>query len=164
MKNANEGIVRQFIETILNTGHDEDLSVFISPIYTEIVNNRRYRLGIEGIRKKIARIHEMYPDLKLSIDLQITEGDWVVTSYVAKGTQLGNWMGSQSTGNAVEIWAVEMDKIVDGKIAEHASSANLLDPLVGSHRHPMHLIKDQLQKILADKNENVETISESKSA
>jgi predicted ester cyclase len=163
MKNENEEIIRQFIETIVNTGNDEDLSLFVSPRYTEIVNKRKYQLGIEGIRKKIARIREMYPDLKLSIDLQITEGNWVVTSYVAKATQLGNWMGLQSTGKSVEVWGVDMDKIVDGKIAEHVGSPNLLDPLIGVHTHPMHLIKDHMQKILDAKNED-KAVHETESA
>lgn len=160
MKNENEEVVKQYIENILNTGNDEDLSEFISPHYTEIFNNKRYHLGIEGMRKKIANIRETYPDLKLSIDVQITEGDWVVTSYVIKGTQLGSWMGLKPTRETVEVWGVNIDKVIDGKITEHTSSTNLLDPLIGIHQHPIHLVKDNLQKIFAAKNENVETLCE----
>jgi len=68
------------------------IEVHFASLY-EVLKNKRYRLGIKGIRKKIAGIHERYPDLKLSIDFQTTEGDWVVTSYIMNGTQLGNWMG-----------------------------------------------------------------------
>jgi predicted ester cyclase len=164
MKNENEEIVKQYIETVLNAGNDEDLSLFISPQYTEVVNNRKYRLGIEGIRKKIARTREIYPDLKLSIDLQVAEGNWVVTSYHMKATQLGNWMGLQSIGKPVEVWGVDMDKIVDGKIVEHISSTNFLDPLIGTYQHPMHLIKNHLQRVLAAEKEDTKTVCETESA
>ncbi len=164
MKNANEGIVRQFIETIVNTGEDEDLSLFISPHYSEIVNNRKYQLGIEGIRRKIERSREIYPDLKLSIDMQITEGDWVVTSYHMKATQLGNWMGLQSIGKPIEVWGVDMDRIIDGKIVEHVSSTNFLDPLIGTYQHPMHLIKHHLKKIFEPRETEVATVCNPQSA
>ena len=164
MKNTNGEVVKQYIEGILNTGDDEDLSEFISPHYTEVFNNKRYRLGIEGARKKIANIRETYPDLKLSIDMQTTEGDWVITSFVMKGTQLGSWMGLKPTRKTVEVWGVNIDKVVDGKITEHASSSNLLDPLIGTHQQPKNFIKENLQKLFNAKNENVETICESVSA
>jgi predicted ester cyclase len=160
MKNENEEIVKQYIENILNTGNAEDLSMFISPHYTEVVKNKRYHLGVKGIRKKIAGIREIYPDLKLSIDLQIAEGDWVATSYIMNGTQLGSWMGSRPTGKTVEIRGVNIDRIVDSKITEHESSTDLLDPLIENNQHSIHWIKENLQNKFVAKNENIKTICE----
>jgi predicted ester cyclase len=164
MKNENKEIVKQYIENILNTGNAEDLSKFISPHYTEVLKNKRYRLGIKGIRKKIAGIHERYPDLKLSIDFQITKGDWVVTSFIMTGTQLGNWMGIISTVKSVEVQGVNIDKVVDSKITEHGSSTDLLDPLIENDQHSIHWVKDYLQNKFVTKNEDVETLCETVAA
>jgi len=167
MKNENKEIVKQYIENILNTGNAEDLSTFISPHYTEVFNNKRYRLGIKGIQKKIAGIREIYPDLKLSIDLQITEGDWVVTSYIMNGTQLGSGTGIRPTGKTVEVHGVNIDRVVDNKITEHGSSTDLLDPLIEINQHSQHSIrwlKDNLQNTFDEKNEDIKTMCETKAA
>lgn len=164
MKNENKEIVKQYIENILNTGNAEDLSKFISPHYTEVFNNKRYRLGIKGIQKKIMGIRKIYPDLKLSIDLQITKDDWVVTSYIMNGTQLGSWIGIRPTGKTVEIRGVNMDRIVDSKITEHRSSTDLLDPLIEMNQHSIHWIKDYLQNKFVAENEDVKTMCETEAA
>jgi predicted ester cyclase len=164
MKTENKEIVKQYIENILNTGNADDLSTFISPHYTEVYNNKRYRLGIKGIRKKIAGIHKIYPDLKLSIDSQITEGDWVVTSYVMNGTQLGSWIGIRPTGRTIEVRGVNINRVVDNKITEHRSSTDFLDPLIENSQHSKYWLKDYLQKIFTTKNEDVKTVCESEAA
>ena len=149
MEKKNKEIVKQYIENILNTGNAEDISTFISPHYTEVLNNRRYRLGIKGIQRKIAGLREIYPDLKLSIDAQFTEGDWVITSYTMNGTQLGSWMGIKSTGKTVEARVVNIDKVVDSKITEHGSSTDLIDPLIGVVQRSKHWLRDNLRNISA---------------
>jgi predicted ester cyclase len=164
MEKTNKEIVKQYIEDILNTGNAADLTKFISPHYTEVFNKKRYRLGINGIQKKIAGLREIYPDLKLSIDSQITEGDWVVTSYVMKGTRLGNWMGIRPSGKTVVVRGVNIDKVVNNKITEHGSSTNLLDPLLGAGQHSVHWLKENLQKISAEKNKDVRSNCESEAA
>ncbi len=164
MKTENKEIVKQYIENILNTGNAEDLSMFISPHYTEVFNNKRYHLGIKGIRKKIAGIRKIYPDLKLSIDLQVTEGDWVATSYIMSGTELGSGMGIRPTGKTVEVRGVNIDRVVDKKITEHKSSTNLLDPLIELNRHTTDWIKDNLQNKFVAKNEDIKTICEQEAA
>jgi predicted ester cyclase len=164
MKNRNKEIVKQYMEDILNTGNAEDLSRFISPTYTEVFKNKRYRLGIKGIRKKIAGIREIYPDLKLSIDLQTTEDDWVVTTYIMNGTQLGSWMGIRPTGKTIEVRGVNIDRVVDSKITEHESSADLLDPLIEINQHSIRWIKDNLRNKFIAKNKDSKTICETETA
>jgi predicted ester cyclase len=160
MKKENEALVKQYIENILSTGDDKELSEFFSPHYTEVYNNKRYRLGIEGMRKKIANIQERYTDLTLSVDVQTTIGEWVVTSYNMKGTQLGRWMGLVPTTKTVEVWAVNIDKVVDGKITEHASSTHLLDPLIVVRKHPIDINKEYFQKLMNAKNDTIEATCE----
>ena len=164
MKNENKEIVKHYIENILNTGNAEELSTFISPHYTEVFNKKRYRLGIRGIRKKISGIHKLYPDLKLSIDTQVSEGDWVITSYIMNGTQHGSWMGIRPTGKNVEVRGVNIDRVVDSKITEHGSSTDLLDPLIEINHHSIHWIKEYLQNKFFPMNEDSKTLCETEAA
>ena len=54
-----------------------------------------------------------------------------MTSVTARGTHRGGtWLGMRPTGKPVEITAVNIDRVVDGRIVEHGGAANLLEPLL----------------------------------
>ena len=127
---ANKQIIKSYIENILNTGDVSNISSFISSDYTEIYQNKRYLLGIEGAKRHILGVRETYPDLYLSIERQLSDGDWVITIYTMTGTHLGNWMEIKPTGKKIKVTGVNIDKVIDGKIAEHSGAANLFESLL----------------------------------
>jgi predicted ester cyclase len=128
---ANKLLVRRYIEEVVNTGDVDALPRFISTDYVEVYNNVRHAAGLEGARQHIMGVRETYPDLHLTVEQQIAEGDWVVTRVTARGThQGGAWLGMTPTGKTVEIVAVNIDRIADGQIVEHGGAANLLEPLL----------------------------------
>ena len=93
-----------------------------------------------------------------------TEGEWVATSYVMNGTQLGSWIGIRPIGRTIEVRGVNIDRVVDSKITEHESSTDLLDPLLENNHHSIHWIKDYLQNKFVTKNKDVETLCETEAA
>jgi predicted ester cyclase len=127
---ANIKVVTQYIEKVLNTGNTNDIDVFISPDYTELYQQQRYSIGIEGAKKHIMGVRETYPDLHLSIDQQFSDGDWVITSYTMTGTHLGKWMRIKPTGKLIHVTGVNLDKVVNGKIVEHGGATNLFESLL----------------------------------
>ncbi len=126
----NKRIVRRYIEEVVNTGKVETIDEFISPNYFESNDPSGQSRGIEGAKRHILGVRQTYPDLRLSVEQQIAEGDWVVTRVTARGTHLGSWLGMKPTGKTVEITGVNVDRIVDGRIAEHGGAANLLEPFL----------------------------------
>ena len=61
---------------------------------------------------------------------QIVEGEWVVTRGTARGThRSGAWLG-MARRELRELTAVNIDRVVDGRIVEHGGAANLLEPLL----------------------------------
>jgi len=71
-------------------------------------------------------VRKKYPDLTLTVDQQIGEGDRVATCITARGTHKGSWLGMKPTGKIVVYTGVNIEKVVDGKIVEHGGAANLL--------------------------------------
>lgn len=126
----NKKIVKAYIETILNTGDVSNINSFISPDYTEIYQNKHYFSGIEGAKQHITGVRETYPDINLSIDQQLSDGDWVITLYTMTGTHLGSWMGIKPTGRKIKVTGVNIDKVINGKIVEHGGAANLFESLL----------------------------------
>ncbi len=122
----NKKLIRSYIEEVINTGNVELMEKFISPNYVEVHEGKRYEVGIQGAKDHIVGVRETYPDLTLTVDQQIAEGDWVATCITAKGTHKGSWLGMKPTGKQVSFTGVNIEKIENGKITEHGGAANLL--------------------------------------
>ena len=128
----NKSIVRRYIEDIENTGDVSNIEKFIAEDYEEVHEGVRYKIGITGAKEHILGVRRVFPDLKLTIEHQISEGDWVATIYSVSGTFQEDWeqLGIKSTGKQITFTGVNVDRIRDGKIIEHGGAANLLGPLL----------------------------------
>ena len=127
---ANKALVRRYTDEVVNTGNVDNIDTFIGPDYVEVYNNVRHEVGIDGAREHILGVRRTYPDLHVTIEQQIAEGEWVVSRITARGTHQGAWMGIAPTGKKVEITGVNINRVVDGRIVEHGGAANLLEPLL----------------------------------
>ena len=126
----NKEIIRRFVEEIENTGDVSEIKEFIAEDYTEVFEGERYQIGIQGAIDHVLGVRQVYPDLKLTIENQISEGEWVVTTYSVTGTFKNEWFGMKHTGKSITYTGVNVDRIKDGKIVEHGGAANLLNPLL----------------------------------
>jgi predicted ester cyclase len=128
----NKLIIRRFIEEIENTGDVSNIHEFISEDYVEVHEGKHHRIGIKGAIDHVLGVRKVFPDLKLSIENQISEGEWVATIYSVTGTFQEDWdyLGIKSTGKQITFTGVNVDRIIDGKIVEHGGAANLLEPLL----------------------------------
>ncbi len=126
----NKLLVRRYYEEIVNTGNVDRLAEFISPAYVEVYNNVSYPTGLEGAKEHVLGVRKTYPDLHLTVEQQIAEGEWVVTLVTARGTHKGVWLGMRPTGRQLEMTGVDVDRVVEGRIVEHGGAANLLEPLL----------------------------------
>jgi predicted ester cyclase len=124
-------IVRRYIDEAVNTGNVENLDELISPDYIETLDPGGEKLGVEGAKKHIQAVRQTFPDLHVTIERQISEGDWVVTCITARATHLGMWLDMKPTGKKVEITGVNVDKVIDGRIVEHGGAANMFEALLG---------------------------------
>jgi predicted ester cyclase len=130
MKKDNKSIVKDYIENVLNAGNLSLIPKFVSSDYVEVYNNAKYAIGIEGAKDHIIGVRRTYPDIKLSINQQIAEDDWVATCYTMSGTHLGSWMGIKPTGKVIMVTGVNIDKLIDGKIVEHGGAANMFEGML----------------------------------
>ncbi len=126
----NKQLVRRYYEEVVNTGDVAPIPNFIAPEYAEVYNNKRYSVGLKGAEDHILGVRRTYPDLHLTIDRQIAEGEWVATCVTMRGTHRGEWRGIKPTEKTIEVTAVNVDRVVNGRIVEHGGAANLLDPFL----------------------------------
>ena len=59
-----------------------------------------------------------FPDLRLTIEAQVSEGDLVVTRWKASGTHQGELFGIAPTGKQATVTGISLTRVSGGKIAE----------------------------------------------
>ena len=126
----NKQLVRRFYQEVVNTGHVDGIAAFVAPECVETDGKVRVVSGIDGMANHVLAVREVYPDLQLTIEIQIAEGDWVVTVVTARGTHRGTWLGMKPTGRALVFTGVNVDKVREGRIVEHGGVANMLEPFL----------------------------------
>ncbi len=126
----NKDLVRRYYEEVVSTGDIERIAEFIASEYTEVYRNVRHVLGIEGAKEHVRGVRRTYPDLRVTVDHQIAEADWVVSLVTARGTHSADWFGIPASGAELEFTGVNVDRVIDGRIAEHGGAANLLEPML----------------------------------
>lgn len=130
IEEQNKSLVRRYYEEVVNRGAVDQAGQCISPDYVEVHDNTRHSVEVEGAKQHIVGVRRTYPDLHLTVEQQVGEGEWVVTRATMRGTHRGEWLGIKPTGMPVEMVAVNVDRVVNGHIVEHGGAANVLEPLL----------------------------------
>jgi steroid delta-isomerase-like uncharacterized protein len=125
----NKDVVLRFIE-VVNTGLVDALADIVSPDCVETDGIARVNSGVAGMADHVTAVRQIYPDLYLTVERQVAEGEWVATQYTARGTHKREWLGMVPSGKALVFTGVNVDRIVNGRIVEHGGAANMLIPFL----------------------------------
>ncbi len=71
--------------------------------------------GKDGVREFLTRLFTAIPDLEFTVQYKIASGDNVSEQWTVAGTHLGTFTGIPATGRRVEIRAISMVTMRDGK-------------------------------------------------
>jgi steroid delta-isomerase-like uncharacterized protein len=74
--------------------------------------------GRQGLLDAVAMFRTGFPDLDLSIEQAMAEGDMVAICGSVAGTHLGMMMGVPATGKRASFAFMDMYRIADGRIVE----------------------------------------------
>lgn len=120
MSEANKTIVRRLCEEAITKGNFDVLEELVSPDYVYHEPTAGEKRGRSGLRELVTMYRTAFPDLKMTIEEQLADGDKVVTRWTASGTHRGPLMGIAPTGKQVRVQGVVTTRISNGKIVEDA--------------------------------------------
>jgi predicted ester cyclase len=126
----NKAIVRSFLEGIFTQANPDVVDELADPHF--VVHDPSSEAGevdAEGVKGSIAWSHNAFPDLRVTIEDQVAEGDRVATRWTVSGTHLGEMMGAAATGNQVTFTGTQTDHISGGKLVESWSNWDTLGML-----------------------------------
>jgi steroid delta-isomerase-like uncharacterized protein len=115
----NKTIARRWAEEVWSKGNfglvDELLAaeyVAHDPVTPEEVR------GPEGFRHYVEAFRNALPDMQLTVEDQVAEGEKVVTRWTARGTHRGEFMGIAPSGKRLEMAGVSIDRFSGGRFVE----------------------------------------------
>ena len=82
--------------------------------------------GLVGLRKSIELNRAEFPDLRITIEDQVAEGDRVATRWVATMTHSGSRGGTPGSGKRVEMRGITIERFENGKVVEAWRSMDML--------------------------------------
>jgi predicted ester cyclase len=89
----NKALVRKFFKEAWGEGDVAAVDEFMAADYVEHPRPSTLPPGTEGLKQLIAAYRTAFPDLKMSLDDIIAEGDRVAFRWSVSGTHLDDWLG-----------------------------------------------------------------------
>jgi predicted ester cyclase len=120
----NKLLARRLLEEVVNTGAAERLPEFLAEDCTNPYTGVQ---GLAWFREHVLTFHKCYPDLVVTVDGQVAEGDTVVTWWTMRGTHSGEWGGVRPTHKRIVLHGVNIQKFRNGRIVEKFGGSNSLE-------------------------------------
>lgn len=114
----NKALARRLIEEVVSTGDLSRADEVIAPDFVEHNPAPGQGPGIAGFRQVVGMLHAAFPDLEVTPDEIIAEGDKVAMRLTVRGTHRGPFVGVPPTGRAAEWQGISMLRVAGGRIAE----------------------------------------------
>ncbi len=118
MSEQNKAIVRRIFEQGMN---QNKTSVFDDLIAHNYVNHNMPAPapGPEGFKQVLAMFTKAFPDMKVTLDEVVGEGDKVSTRGKFTGSHKGEFMGIPATGKKITVTYIDIWRIQNGKAVEN---------------------------------------------
>jgi steroid delta-isomerase-like uncharacterized protein len=116
----NKALLSRLMKEVFSRGNISLVDELLAP---DFVEHEELPPGIppgrEAVKQFSTLFRSAFPDLKITIDDIIAEGDKVVVRGIWSGTHKGEFMGIPPTGKSVSFGVIDIVRIVGGKVVEH---------------------------------------------
>ena len=125
-------VVEQLIETI--NAHDPAGGRELYAADARLVAASGHQLDLDGLGRMFVMSLAAFPDMRITVERWIEEGDTVVTEEVMEGTHKGPFAGLAPSGRRVRLPMAHVTRVSDGRIVERVAyhdTAGILRQLAG---------------------------------
>ena len=124
---ANKALVRRYMEQAWNVGNLNVLDELDSPNLKRYMSAASAPIDAAGQKQRIVGLRTVFPDIHVTIDDMIAEGDRVTVRMTARGTQKVAFMGIPPTGKQMTVTAIDIFRVENGKFVEHWGGPDTMD-------------------------------------
>lgn len=112
-------IGHRFYTEVLNEGNVEVIDELLAEDFTEHEEFPGMPPGREATKAFVGMMRAGFPDFNATIEDMIVEGDRLVVRARMSGTNTGEFMGIPPTGNKIDVKAIDIVAMRNGKVTEH---------------------------------------------
>jgi steroid delta-isomerase-like uncharacterized protein len=114
----NKARSRRFFEEVWGQGNLAVIEELTAPSFIDHNAPPSLPPGLDGLKQFVVMYRSAFPDLRVSVEDLIAEGDKVVIRWTAHGTNTGPLFGMPATGKVATISGITIERKVDGKTVE----------------------------------------------
>lgn len=119
MSEEKKAVVRRYNELVEQYWRTGDADGFDEVLASDFVHHAPgLPPDLEGMKQALPMFRAAFPDMRLTVEEMIAEGDKVVDRVTVRGTHEGELMGIPASGKQVEFTETHISRIADGKIVE----------------------------------------------
>jgi steroid delta-isomerase-like uncharacterized protein len=119
MSDANKNVVRRLFEEVWNKGNLPVADELFAQNYSHHDSSTpEFGRGPESEKKRATLYRTAFPDVRLTVEDIIAEGETVTVRWSCKGTHKGDLNGIAPTGKQVTISGISVARFTSGKISE----------------------------------------------
>jgi predicted ester cyclase len=118
LQEQNKALVRRIFEEGINQNKQ---GVFDELIALNYVNHDipAPTPGLEGFKMVIGMFLAAFPDMRVTIEEELAEGNKVITRGYFNGTHKGNFQGIPPTGKQIKVKYIDIWLVENGKLVEN---------------------------------------------
>jgi steroid delta-isomerase-like uncharacterized protein len=113
----NKAIVLRHWEEVVSKGKLDLIDETFAPDFVAHEADQDIR-GPEGVRQFIVMLRAAFPDLQVTVEDVLAEGDKVVQRWSARGSHQGELMGLAPSGKRISVAGITISHFEGGKVAE----------------------------------------------
>jgi steroid delta-isomerase-like uncharacterized protein len=115
----NKAIDCRLVEEVLNQGNRTVADELITPDFVDHAALPGMPGDREGFTAAAAAMRTAFPDLRVTVEDQVAEGDRVAHRVTMQGTHQGDLFGFPPTGKRMTIGGISISRFAGGKLVEH---------------------------------------------
>lgn len=115
----NKRIVRRIPEEVVDAGNTDRYNEILAP---DVVDHLPAPVGEtrgrEAAKNLVEQVHVAFPDLSVTVEDMVAEGDTVALRVTWRGTHEGEYFGIEPTSREVEFQIEAFLRLEEGKVVE----------------------------------------------
>jgi predicted ester cyclase len=123
----NKQIIHHLFEEAFNRKNMEIIDTLFSSQFID-QSTPDQPAGPQGVKQYFAQVHTLFPDMQVTIEDLIAEGEKVVVRTTWRGTHPGELADAEPTGKQAAGTMIQIFRIVDSKILEEWNEGSDLLP------------------------------------
>lgn len=125
MSKQNKTIARKVFEEVQSQGNLALVEELVAGDYVGHTPLKEMH-GPESAKQFFSMLREAFPNMQVTVEDQIAEGDKVVTRWTCRGTHKGHFQGMPPTGRQMTMTGITIFRIANGKLVEGWTDADML--------------------------------------